>query len=189
MLEYRHAPQRHPVPLCDSQRALRLLREWAGQNGLDPNQVGVMGYSAGGHLAGSLSTQPEVPESQVGDAADAQSYLPNFTILLYPVVSLTKPYSHFGSRDNLLGVPCDPALAEQLSIENAITPETQPMFIAHAQDDQAVPVANALALTSSLTAQGVKAELHVYPEGGHGFGMAANHAWGPSLLLWLKQLK
>ena len=92
MLEYRHAPKRHPVPLCDSQRALRLLREWAGQNGLDPNQVGVMGYSAGGHLAGSLSTQPEVPESQVGDAADAQSYLPNFTILLYPVVSLTKPY-------------------------------------------------------------------------------------------------
>ncbi|WFB37285.1 alpha/beta hydrolase [Kiritimatiellota bacterium B12222] len=188
VLEYRHAPQRHPVPLCDTQRAMRVLRHWAQENKLDPTQMGIMGYSAGGHLAGSLSTQAEVPESKVGDEMDSFDFLPNFSILLYPVVSLTQPFSHFGSRDNLLGVPCDPELAEQLSIEKAITPQTPPMFIAHAQDDGSVPLANALTLTSALTENGVKAELHVYPEGGHGFGMAMNHAWGPALLEWLKQL-
>ncbi|MDF3130532.1 alpha/beta hydrolase [Kiritimatiellaeota bacterium B1221] len=188
VLEYRHAPQRHPVPLCDTQRAIRLVRQWAGQNGLDSGQVGIMGFSAGGHLAGSLATQAEVPESRAGDAADSRSHFPDFTILLYPVVSLTAPFSHFGSRDNLLGTPCDPTLAEKLSIEKAITADTSPMFIAHAQDDPAVPVANALTLTAALTEKNVKAELHVYPEGGHGFGMAANHSWGPALLNWLKNL-
>jgi len=188
VLEYRHAPQRHPVPLCDTQRAMRVLRQWAGKNNLDTNQMGVMGFSAGGHLAGSLATQAEIAEAKCGDELDVISSYPNFTILLYPVVSLTEPYSHFGSRDNLLGVPCDPELARKLSIEKSITSETSPMFIAHAQDDEAVPVANALELTKSLTEKGVKAELHVYPEGGHGFGMATNHEWGPSLLAWLKNL-
>lgn len=188
VLEYRHAPQRHPVPLCDAQRALRRVRHWAGEHGLNKNQVGIMGFSAGGHLAGSLSTQPEVPESRGGDAADGEPFLPDFTILLYPVVSFTAPHSHFGSRDNLLGIPCDPELAEQLSIEKAVTDQTPPMFIAHAQDDGAVPVANALDLASALTQKGVPAELHVYPEGGHGFGLAANHPWGPALLNWLNNL-
>lgn len=188
VLEYRHAPQRHPVPLCDTQRALKLLRHWAGENKLDPAQVGVMGYSAGGHLAGSLATQPEVPQTLVQDKLDSISCRPDFAILIYPVVSLTAPYSHFGSRDNLLGVPCDPVWAEQLSIEKAVTANTPPMFIVHAQDDGSVPVANALDLTTALTQARVKAELHVYPKGGHGFGMAANHPWGPALLRWLDQL-
>jgi acetyl esterase/lipase len=188
VLEYRHAPQRHPVPLCDAQRALRLLRNWAQENGLDPHQVGVMGYSAGGHLAGSLATQPALAGAKIGDALDNVPCHPNFAILIYPVVSLTAAFSHFGSRDNLLGVPCDPVLAEQLSIEKVITPQTPPMFIVHAQDDAGVPVANALALTTALTEQGVKAELHIYPEGGHGFGMANNHPWGPALLKWLEKI-
>lgn len=188
VLEYRHAPQRHPVPLCDAQRAIRLLRNWAGQNGLDNQKIGVMGFSAGGHLAGSLATQADVSEALIGDEFDAIFCKPDFAVFVYPVVSLTAPFSHFGSRDNLLGVPCDPEAAVNLSIEKAVTPETPPAFIVHAQNDGAVPVANALALTAALTEQDVKAALHIYPEGGHGFGLAANHPWGPQLLAWLETL-
>jgi len=187
VLEYRHAPQRHPVPLCDAQRAMKLLRHWATTNGLHPNQTGVMGFSAGGHLAASLATQPEVVETRVGDELDPVSWYPDFTVLIYPVVSLTAPYSHFGSRDNLLGIPADPDLAEKLSIEKAVTSNTSPMFIVHAQNDGGVPVANALELTRALTEKGVAADLHVYNSGGHGFGMADNHEWGPTLLRWLEK--
>ncbi|MGA0334072.1 MAG: alpha/beta hydrolase [Kiritimatiellia bacterium] len=185
VLEYRHSPQRHPVPLCDAQRALRRLREWAEAQQLDTDKVGVMGFSAGGHLAGSLATQPEVPESKAGDSSDTYSCKPDFCILLYPVVSLTADYSHFGSRDNLLGVPCDPQLADQLSLEKAVQPDTCPMFLFHTQEDAGVPVQNSLALTQALTENGVPAELHIYPKGPHGIGLAQNHAWAPALLRWL----
>lgn len=185
VLEYRHAPQRHPVPLMDAQRGLRMLRSFVDEHGLSTEQVGVMGFSAGGHLAGSLATQPPVEDGGVGDAVDGNSCRPDFSILIYPVVSFTASYSHFGSRDNLLGIPADPGLAEQLSIEKAVTPDTPRMFIVHAQNDAAVPVANALVLTQALRDHGVAADLHVYAGGGHGFGMAANHEWGPALLAWL----
>ncbi|MDF3130531.1 alpha/beta hydrolase [Kiritimatiellaeota bacterium B1221] len=185
VLEYRHAPQRHPVPLCDAQRAMRVLKGWAEKNGLNPGQVGVMGHSAGGHLAGSLSTQPEVPESKTGDATDAYSCLPAFTVLLYPVVSFTTDYAHLGSRKNLLGEPADADLVQQLSIEKAVTSETPPMFIVHAQDDPGVKVSHSLGLFKALTEKGVEADLHIYAKGGHGFGMAHNHEWGPTLLRWL----
>ncbi len=188
VLEYRHAPQRHPVPLCDAQRALRVLKDWAGKNGLAQDQVGVMGHSAGGHLAGSLATQPEVPEGKVGDEADNFSSRPAFTILMYPVVSFTTDYAHLGSRKNLLGEPADPVLVEQLSIEKAVTEETAPTFIVHAQDDPGVKVSHSLGLFKALTEKGVKADLHIYASGGHGFGMASNHEWGPTLLRWLDRL-
>lgn len=149
VLEYRHAPQRYPVPLCDAQRALKILRHYAASQSLNPHAVGIMGFSAGGHLAGSCATQAEVPETWVGDESDTLTCRPDFCILIYPVVSLTAAFSHFGSRDNLLGVPCDASLAEQLSIEKAVSPE----------------------------------------EGGHGFGMAANHEWGRALLKWLQHME
>ena len=115
VLEYRHAPSRHPVPLLDAQRAIRVTRSAAVANGLNPARVGIMGFSAGGHLAGSAATQAAHPEALVGDEIDAQSCAPDLLILIYPVVSLTAPFSHFGSRDSLLGPGHDPALAEQLS--------------------------------------------------------------------------
>lgn len=185
VLEYRHAPQRHPVPLIDAQRGLRRLRAFADEHGLSAEHVGVMGFSAGGHLAGTLATQPSVDEGRVGDAIDEISCKPGFAILIYPVVSFTAPYSHFGSRDNLLGEDADPGLADRLSIEKAVTPATPRMFLVHAQNDVAVPVANSLVLAQALSDHGVPADLHVYAEGGHGFGMAANHEWGPALVNWL----
>ncbi len=185
VLEYRHAPQRHPVPLMDAQRGLRMLRSFVDGHGLSTEQVGVMGFSAGGHLAGSLATQPPVEEGCAGDAVDEISCKPDFAILIYPVVSFTAPYSHFGSRDNLLGVPAEPGLAERLSIEKAVTSDTPRMFLVHAQNDAGVPVANSLVLAQALSDHGVPADLHVYAGGGHGFGMAANHEWGPALLAWL----
>jgi acetyl esterase/lipase len=187
VLEYRHSPQRHPVPLIDAQRGLRLLRAWAKTQGLRGDQVGVMGFSAGGHLAGSLSTQPLENAGNIGDALDAESHRPDFSILIYPVVSLTAPFSHFGSRDSLLGVPANAALAERLSIEKAVTAQTPPMFLVHAQDDGAVPVANSLRLYEALSVCKIPSELHLYPSGGHGFGMAANHPWCGQMLDWLQR--
>ncbi len=188
VLEYRHSPQRHPVPLMDAQRGLRFLRSLASSHELDSDRVGVMGFSAGGHLAGSLATQPEVTEGRVSDELDAVSWKPDFAALLYPVVSLTESWSHFGSRNNLLGETPDMAVAEALSIEKAVTADTCPMFLFHTQEDAAVPVQNSLSLAEALTAVGVEVELHVYAKGKHGFGLDRNHPWGQLLTDWIEGL-
>lgn len=185
VLEYRHAPSRHPVPLIDAQRGLRVLRRFAQTNGLAADKVGIMGFSAGGHLAGTAATQPAHPAGQVGDELDAVGCHPDFAVLIYPVVSFVEEYSHFGSRDALLGVPADPADCRALSIEKAVTPRTPPMFLAHGQADAGVPPANSLALYAALTAAGVPATMHLYENTGHGFGLGANHPWGRALLDWL----
>lgn len=185
VLEYRHAPQRHPAPLADAQRGFRILRSRAVEQGLNQDGVGVMGFSAGGHLAGCLATQPLVEKVNLGDDLDAVPPRPDFAILLYPVVSLSAGFSHGGSRENLLGPDPDPALAERLSVEKAVTPETPPMFLFHTQADAGVPVANSLALVEALTAKGVEADLHVFARGVHGIGLADNHSWGRLLLDWL----
>lgn len=185
VLEYRHAPSRHPVPLIDAQRAMRLLRDLAVKNGLRADRVGVMGFSAGGHLAGTVATQPAHAGGVVGDGLDSVSPAANFAALIYPVVSLVEPWSHFGSANNLLGEPHDPALAASLSVEKNITPDTPPMFLAHMQGDGGVPCQNSLALYEALTARKVPAALRIYEGEGHGFGLAANHPWGRDLLEWL----
>lgn len=185
VLEYRHAPQRFPVPLLDAQRALRLLRRQARVHALDPARAGAMGFSAGGHLTGLLATQDGHPDGVVGDDADALSPRPDFAALVYPVVSLIESWSHFGSRDNLLGPKVNPELARSLSLEQAISAATPPCLIIHGLGDDLVPVENALALLRGLKASGVAAELHVYADLPHGCGLAANHPWGQALLRWL----
>lgn len=187
VLEYRHSPQRHPVPLLDAQRGLRLCRHLARTHGLNEHHVGVMGFSAGAHLAGTLAMHPDLTEGHIGDELDSVSSQPDFQILIYPVVSFEKAYSHFGSRDNLLGKPADPDLAQTLSLENLAHKYAPPAFLVHAQNDTSVPPANSHALTQSLTNHQVQVELHIIPEGGHGFGLAANHPWGCWLLDWLAQ--
>lgn len=186
VLEYRHAPSRHPVPLIDAQRAMRHLRWLAGSHGLRTDRVGVMGFSAGGHLAGTVATQPAHPAGLAGDELDAIDAHADLAVLIYPVVSLVEPWSHFGSRDNLLGVPCDPALALQLSVEIAVTSKTPPTFIHHEQFDGCVPSANALALYAALTANRVPATLHLAEGDTHGSGLGANQPWGHALLAWLQ---
>lgn len=186
VLEYRHAPSRYPVPLIDAQRGMRLLRSLAIKNNLRDDAVGVMGFSAGGHLAGLTATQPPHEGGLVGDALDDVSPAADFAALIYAVVSLTAPYAHEGSAHNLLGNPPDQALAARLSIEQGVTNKTPPMFIAHMQGDKSVPSMNALALYMELTRHKTPATLHVYEGEAHGIGLAANHPWGRDFLEWLK---
>ena len=185
VLEYRHSPSLHPVPLIDAQRAMRHLRRLATAHGLRGDRVGVMGFSAGGHLAGTVATQPAHPAGLAGDELDALSAHADLAALIYPVVSLVEPWSHFGSRNNLLGVPADPALAIQLSVEKAVTAQTPPMFITHEQFDGCVPSANSLALYAALTAHRVPATLLLTEGAVHGSGLGANLPWGAALLAWL----
>jgi len=186
VLEYRHAPQRHPVPLLDTQRAMRIVRNWAVQNGLNGEQVGIMGFSAGGHLAGSAATHADLKEGHMGDALDALSSRPDFAALIYAVVSLVdKEHAHFGSRNNLLGEDAPEELARKLSVDHAVTSATPPVFLFHTQEDTAVPPANSLKLYEALTRHRIPAELHLYAEGTHGIGMAANHPWFDLLIDWI----
>ena len=186
VLEYRLAPYRHPVPLIDAQRAIRYLRHHAPEWQLDPAKIGILGFSAGGHLAGSAATQPVVEAGLTGDAVDGASSRPDFAILVYPVVSFVEAAAHSGSRDNLFGPEASPDLLRQLSIEKAVDAHTPPMFLAHAGDDAGVPPDNSILLYRALHDAGVPPELHIYESGGHGFGLADNHPWGEAMLRWLE---
>ena len=174
VLRYRHANtgHKHPTPLLDGQRAIRTVRARAGEWGLDPQQIGVMGFSAGGHLTSTLGTHFDAGDSKAADAIDRVSSRPDFLILCYPVISLTAEYTHTGSRDNLLGKNADPALVRSLSNELQVTSDTPPAFLFHTDEDTAVPPMNSIAFYEALKRAGVPAELHIYQHGGHGLGLA-----------------
>lgn len=159
------------VPLKDAQRAMRLIRANADRYHVHADRVSVIGFSAGGHLAGSLATRHAERLYAAVDRVDALSARPDLVGLLYPVVSLSKPFTHGGSRDSLLGPGADDALRRRYSVENAVDAQTSPCFLIHAGDDGLVPVANSLSLYTALQAAGRPAELHVFNEGGHGFGV------------------
>jgi len=162
---------RADVPLKDAQRAMRLIRAKAGHYGLDPNRIMAIGFSAGGHLAGSLATRHADRLYAPVDAADALPARPDLVGLVYPVVTLSAPFTHVGSRDALLGPGSDVALQQRYSVELAVTSATPPCFIAHAGDDGLVPVANSISLYTACQAKARPAELHIFNEGGHGFGV------------------
>jgi acetyl esterase/lipase len=179
------------VPLLDAQRAVRLVRSHAEAWNIDPKKVGVMGFSAGGHLASTLSTAYLHRAIPAQDAIDAISARPDFSILVYPVISFRDAAAHAGSRKNLLGDQATPALVDRFSNELQVNAETPPTFLVHAQDDQGVPVQNSLLYYQALHAHGVKAALHLYPTGGHGFafglGKGAVSGWREALLAWMKE--
>lgn len=185
VLENRYAPYRHPVPLIDAQRALRTLRHKAESWQIDPDRIGIMGFSAGGHLAGSAATLPCFDQGLVHDSIDTQSSRPDFAILVYPVISLTHQSAHIGSRDNLLGQEHATGLAEQLSLENAVTGQTPPTLLIHTNEDASVPPEHSLLFYQALREHKVPAELHIYEKGAHGIGLAENHPWGAAALRWL----
>jgi acetyl esterase/lipase len=158
------------VPLQDAQRAMRVIRAGATRFAIDPQRVAVLGFSAGGHLAGSLATRHAERSYRPVDAADALPARPDLAGLIYPVVGLEATFTHAGSRDALLGRDAPAALRRTASVETRVTAATPPTFLVHAGDDGLVPVANSLALYTALLAAKRPAELHVFDEGGHGFG-------------------
>jgi len=182
---------RKEVPLLDAQRAIRLVRQHAEAWHINPKQVGVMGFSAGGHLAATLSTSYTHEVARETDAIDLLSARPDFSILVYPVISFRDAAAHSGSRKNLLGEQETPALVDRFSNELQVNADTPPTFLVHAQDDMAVPLQNSLLYFQALHAHGVKAALHIYPTGGHGFafgmGKGAVSGWREVLLAWMEE--
>lgn len=162
--------RRTVAPLADARRAVRLLRGQAGRLGIRPDRIAALGFSAGGHLAGLLATA-DADAAPPTDALDRLPARPDVAGLLYPVVSMARPFAHPGSRDALLGPDAPAGARAALSLERRVTAETPPLFIAHAADDEVVPVANSLALHAATLAARRPAELHVFAEGGHGFGV------------------
>lgn len=162
----------HPAPLTDAQRALRTVRSRAGEWGIDARKIGIWGFSAGGHLASSAATHFDSGNQNTEDAIDKVSCRPDFAILSYPVISMKSPYTHGGSRNNLLGKNADEKLVESFCNENAVSKETPPTFLFHTDEDKAVPPMNSILFYTALKKHGVPAELHIYEKGVHGVGLA-----------------
>lgn len=179
------------VPLMDAQRAIRLVRQNAEAWSINPSKIGVMGFSAGGHLASTVSTQYTHEVNRSKDAIDGLSARPDFSILVYPVISFRDAAVHSGSRRNLIGENASQELMDRFSGELNVNAETPPTFLVHAQDDKGVPIENSLLYYQALHKNGVKASLHIYPSGGHGFGFGlgkgAVEGWRDVLLAWMKE--
>lgn len=179
-------------PLLDAQRALRLARHHAAEWNLNPDRVGIMGFSAGGHLAATASVHYDAGDPAATDPVERHSSRPDFSMLVYPVVSFTEPFRHSGSRRNLIGTDPPADLVEHYSSERQVTADTPPAILIHAQDDRSVPVENSFVYAEALRAQGIAPEIHVYSEGGHGFGRRteppAIQGWMQRCADWLEQL-
>jgi len=191
VLRYRLGPRyHHPIELGDAQRAIRTVRARAAEWHLAPDRIGCMGFSAGGHLASSASTHFDAGKADAADPIDRVSSRPDFAILGYPVISFVEPWTHQGSKTNLLGESPDPALARSLSSETQVTASTPPTFIYHTNADTVVPVENAVAYFLALRKAGVLAEMHVFRNGAHGSGLAqqdpALAEWPRLLANWLR---
>jgi len=192
VLKYRLGPKyHHPTQLGDVQRAIRTVRHRAADFGIQPNRIGVWGFSAGGHLASSAATHFDAGKSSPADAIDAASSRPDFAILVYPVITFTEEaYVHKGSRTALLGDTPDPALVKLLSSELQVTPQTPPVFLVHTSEDKGVPPENSVLFYLALRKAGVPAEMHIYEKGPHGFGLgwadATLSSWPARLQDWLR---
>jgi acetyl esterase/lipase len=174
VLRYRLAPDyHHPAPMLDVLRALRLVRAKADEWKIDPHRVGVMGFSAGGHLASTAATHFDAGQPDAADPIDRQSCRPDFAVLAYPVITMTGHFGHSGSKKNLLGANPDPQLAESLSNEKQVTRETPPTFLFHTSDDTVVPAENSVRFYLALRKADVPAEMHIYEKGRHGLGLGA----------------
>lgn len=170
ILKYRHGGNgyQHPAPLQDAQRAMRIVRSRAKEWNIDPARIGIMGFSAGGHLASSAGTHFQKNYYQTKDAIDKAGCRPDFMILLYPVITMDDSFTHSGSKLGLLGKNPDPELVENLSNEKQVTDETPPTFLVHSDQDKTVPVENSIYFYLALRKAGVPAEMHIYLKGSHG---------------------
>jgi len=176
ILEYRHRGHGygHPVPLLDAQRAMRTARAQADAWKLDPRRIGILGFSAGGHLASSAGVHFDEGRSDAEDPVERVSCRPDFLVLCYPVIAFGEPFTHVGSQHNLLGSDAPADLVQKMSSEKQVTKETPPTFLFHTDGDHGVPPENSIAFYRALHRAGVPAELHIYQTGGHGQGLAAH---------------
>ena len=193
VLKYRLGSKgyRHPAMLNDAARAVRLARSKAAEWKIDPKRVGIMGSSAGGHLASTLLTHFDAGKAGDADPIERESSRPDLGILCYAVISMG-PNTHGGSKKNLLGENPAPELVELLSNEKQVTRDTAPTFLWHTYEDNAVKVENSLEFAAALRRAGVPFDLHVYQKGGHGMGLGGgraggpHHPWAADCLYWLK---
>jgi acetyl esterase/lipase len=190
VLKYRLGPRyHHPVMMWDAQRAIRYVRSHAADFHLQADRIGIMGFSAGGHLASTAGTHFDTAKPDAPDPIDRADDRPDFMILAYPVMSMIEPFAHKGSRENLLGPTPDPKLLELMSNERQVTSRTPPTFIFHTDDDATVPIENAVVFFLALKKAGVPAEMHIYGRGKHGVGLAPDDpvlsTWPARLADWL----
>lgn len=183
------------APLQDAQRAIRIIRSRAAEWNVHPTKIGVMGFSAGGHLASTLGTHFDYKHERFFNpqSIDTVSARPDFMVLMYPVITMDDAFTHLGSRKNLIGEYPSSELVNFYSNEKHTSPQTPPTFLIHAADDEVVPVENSIRFFSSLQEQGVPAEMHIYPYGGHGFSLAIGkgylQSWTDRLKDWLENLE
>jgi acetyl esterase/lipase len=176
-------------PLQDAQEAMRVIRRNATEWKIDPKRVGVIGFSAGGHLASTISTHYA---DKVYDVKDNISARPDFSLLIYPVISMDTTITHRGSRNNLIGIDPTERNVLRFSNEKQITSDTPPAFLVHSSDDNAVPVMNSIGYYMGLQKKKIPAELHIFQKGGHGYGLAPNggteSSWPALCIKWMKQI-
>jgi acetyl esterase/lipase len=196
ILKYRHrnsgAGYGHPAPLQDAQRAVSTVRSRAKEWNIDPERIGILGFSAGGHLASTAGTHFHTGKADAQDPIDRVSCRPDFMVLIYPVISLVEWCAHSGSRRNLLGDKPDEKLVENLSNERQVTPETPPTFLIHTYEDTGVPAENSIYFYLALRKAKVPAEMHLYQKGQHGFGLGQKHGavstWPLRCADWMRGL-
>lgn len=185
---YRVKPHGWPAPYADAARAIRLVRSMAGELNVDPDRVGLLGFSAGGHNASTVATQPDLHHDPHDDLVDRFSARPDRLMLAYPVISFVN-YGHMGSCGGLLGADVSFARRQQFSNELQVTADNPPTFLFHTNEDAGVPAENTLGFAMALRAKGVPVEVHVFQPGTHGLGMAADHprlrVWPELMLDWL----
>jgi acetyl esterase/lipase len=183
---------RYPDQYNDAATAIRIIRSRAAEWGIDPDKTGVMGFSAGGHLASTLTTIIQNGDLSSDDPLQKISTRPSFSILLYPVITMDTSFAHRGSRTMLLGPAPDEALAAALSTEKRVTASTPPVFLVHSDDDKTVPPMNSSAFYQALKRNKVPASLFIYDHGGHGYGMAPTDPllsqWPMLCVQWMKRL-
>lgn len=185
-------PDPSQAPLQDARQAIRLIRQNASNWNIDPKKVGVMGFSAGGHLASSLGTDIGKSDNQADTDEISTSTRPDFMILVYPVISMFDDITHMGSRTNLLGENPTTEMIQSFSNELRVNNQTPPTFLIHSVDDKAVPIANSLRFYQALVNHSVPVEMHLYPHGGHGYSLAIDDGhlkvWPTLLSYWMSSL-
>lgn len=191
VLKYRVSPYRHPVMLNDAKRMVRTVRARADEWGIDANRIGILGFSAGGHLASTVLTQFDEGNPDADDPVERVSARPDFGVLIYPVITfIEEKFVHKGSRRNLLGENPDPELIQAMSSEKRVTQDTPPTFLVHSYQDEAVPAENSILFYLAMREAGISGELHIYEKGAHGFGLAPNDpvlsSWADRCIDWFQ---